>query len=150
MFNILFALVILASSAFAGNGPEIVCESLPNSGGQTALINYTGSFVRESNSLTISLAYARPNSFAQLTCGTSQMNMPFGNGILCINPLNNFVRVGQPVATNSGTCFCPVNLMEMPYQQTLYFQWWYRDNETHGYGFNTSDAMRCQIESLTQ
>jgi len=144
MKNII-AVCLLALTASAGSAYNY-CDSQPNSLGLVAHCDYTGSLTRIDNNLGCTLTNAMPQSFAQLTCGTTQFNVPFGNGTLCINPLGQFVRVGGPTATVNGNATRQVDLTLMPLGTTLLFQWWYRDTNSGAITFNTSNAMACTLD----
>ncbi len=153
MKNLLIAAIAaLVSVTASASTTSVYCTSLPNSTGQVAQIAYSGSLVRADNNLALNLSFATPHTFAQLTCGTVAMNVPFGNGVLCINPIPSFMRVGGPILTSElqpdgsfGFASRQADLTSLPQASTLYFQWWYRDTPQETITFNTSNAMSCVL-----
>jgi hypothetical protein len=133
----MIAIAVLTLTTQAQNG-TIYCTSNPNVTGQVAHMGFC-----QPTQDSMCLTNATPNGYAQLMCGTTPMNVPFANGTMCINPFNNYFRVGTPVQVSpEGTASTFIPWQTLNTNSTLYFQWLYRDIQPSGYTFNTSNALR--------
>ena len=97
------------------------------------------------NAMTLECHDVRPNNFGVFFYGPFQTNVPFGDGFRCVGGL--IKRVNPPVNSGSnGIAVKNLNFNQLPLSQiaasqTFNFQYWYRDPQPVGYGFNLSDAL---------
>jgi hypothetical protein len=141
-----------ASHALGGNGSaSTYCNATPNSFGTTARINYIGSLgVSEGTfGLRVTGLPVQPQAFGVFTYGGTQMNVPFGNGYLCINPLGGLYRMTPQLMSDTTVSR---SVVEAPAEFALFqpattwnFQFWYRNPAAGGAGFNLSDGLRVQF-----
>ena len=140
------------ASALGGNGSAYTyCSATLNSFGTTARINYIGSLGVSQNSFGLRVAGlpVQPQSFGVFTYGGTQMNVPFGNGYLCINPLGGLYRMTPQMLTDTTVSR---SVLEAPAEFQLFqpattwnFQFWYCNPAAGGAGFNLSDGLSVQF-----
>ena len=114
------------------------CASTPNSTGATAALEAQGSASLSVSLLTL-LAFPLPDQAFLFFCGPSQLDLPFGNGRLCVGGPQ--VRLGSPrLATGqlASLSFAPIAAGLTV--GSRYFQCWFRDPAAGGAAFDTSDA----------
>ena len=135
-------------SPLEGLGATSYCTSVPNSTGNAAVISAEGSNVVADQDLTFTTEGCIPNGVGLYYFGTTQVQVPFGDGFRCTGGTVQRVR---PIvfADVSGVATRSVNF-GAPYAQTivpgasLNFQYWYRDSGPSG--FNLSDAINIEFE----
>jgi hypothetical protein len=128
--------------------PFIFCESLPNSTGATARMDYTGSISITVNDFAFVISNLPFNKPAYLFYGTTQTSVPFGDGVRCIAPpLVRYAKI--PSTGPNGVVTVPLDFTQPPLSSgpgmvlpgvPYYFQLWFRD-PTGPAGFNTTSAM---------
>ena len=126
-----------------GGGPANYCSSAANSSGSAAVISVSGSTSVAANNFTLSATTvpAKPGLFFY---GASQVDVPFGNGRLCVGaPLARLSVVFGVAGTASFTYdlnLPPAAPAQITAGSTWNFQYWFRDTGV-GVGFDTSDAV---------
>ncbi|MCP3914365.1 MAG: hypothetical protein GY711_02285 [bacterium] len=129
---------------------EPTCEAVPNSSGVAAQILVAGSLHLALSNMTL-VAFSCPaNTFGIFLCGPSAADVPFGNGVLCIDPFSPGVLRLPPIVLTSvfGDALLAVDAAALPPPFTgvagggLHFQFLFRDAAGGGPGFNTSGAVR--------
>jgi hypothetical protein len=117
------------------------CSSTPNSTGLAALVAASGSnLAGGGNQLLLSAAPTQSGQPGIFFHGASQINVPFGNGSLCVGA--PIVRLLPPVvADGSGTSMRVLDNGSFLPDQIRNFQYWYRDPMGGGANFNTSNAV---------
>lgn len=126
------------------------CTSVPNSSGSAATISAVGEPRIGQNDFTLTLDGAPPQRFGMFLYGSTQTQLPFGDGFLCISPFGPIYRV-QPVfvidaqgQAEQWLDFSVPPLLNGPITSgsTWVFQAWFRDpTGPGGSGINTSDAI---------
>lgn len=139
------------TNMMAGNGSNY-CTALPNSGGSIAHISWSGSLLLADGTFQLQCSGLppAPSSFGLFTYGQTQMNVPFGNGYLCIQPLGGIFRMPtQSLAetVTRGIIDSPVQFSQFQPGSTWNFQFWYRDPQAGGSNFNLSDGLSIQFGS---
>ncbi|MBI5362346.1 MAG: hypothetical protein HZA53_04145 [Planctomycetes bacterium] len=125
--------------------PFTYCVTSPNSVGAGARIAWTGSTRVSRNDFTLVCTGARPNTTGLFFYGQAATQVPFGNGVRCID--NPFFRLPTRQANLSGDIVFQLNLGALPTGgqitagQTWRFQCYYRDIAGGGALFNASDAL---------
>lgn len=141
----------LAISGFgSSNGIQITAESAMslgtnycvgavNSTGSGALMSATGSDSVSANDLTLT-AGPVPDQPGLFFFGPSQVQVPFGNGFLCVG--NPFVRINPPSMAVGNLATRVVDLPTFGLMPgTSEFQYWFRDPPAGGELFNLSDGL---------
>jgi len=79
------------------------------------------------------------------TCGSTQYNVPFGNGYMCIMPFQGIQRMTPQnlVSTTLHKSIAaePLEFVNFVPGSSWNFQFWYRDYAAGGAYFNLSDAL---------
>ena len=127
------------------------CQGLPNSTGSPALLTALGSAVVSTNDLSLEVANAAPAQFGLFFFGPDAINLPFGEGRLCVG--GGLTRLGPALLTSgSGTVSRDIPLDTSPAAGVLIpgsrfqFQFWYRDPQGGAAGFNLSSAQSVAFE----
>lgn len=133
--------------------PQVLryCSALPNVTGAPGAIDWSGSTSIAANDLVLRADSLPPGATAIFFYGPGQSQMPFGNGILCVN--GGFARFGTPVfASAAGSATqaldynappaLPGTLFGILPSSTWKFQVWYRDWNPGTAMFNTTDALQ--------
>lgn len=130
---------------------ERFCATSPNSVGDGALIDGEGSVSVSENDFTLAATATPPNEPALFIYGPSAAQLPFGDGTLCVSPLEpGIVRLLPPSKTDgAGAISRTVDIPstsgvgQIVAGSTMHFQLWYRDpTGPGGTGFNLSDGLR--------
>ena len=125
--------------------PATYCMTSSNSVGAGARIGWTGSTRISRNDFMLHCSGVRPNATGLFFYGQTATQVPFGNGVRCID--DPFFRLPARRATAAGEIVYPLNLSALPTGggissgQTWRFQCYYRDVAGGGALFNTSDAL---------
>ncbi|MDP6988665.1 MAG: hypothetical protein QF903_04225 [Planctomycetota bacterium] len=138
-----------------GNGVLDSCECLvgrycspaaPNSVSQNgARIEATGNPSLSLNGMGLECHDVRAGEYGVFFFGPYQANVPFGDGFRCVGGL--LERINPPVlADGNGVASTDLDFTLPPTDgilvgDTLNFQYWYRDPQAVGFGFNLSDAL---------
>lgn len=122
------------------------CLASPNSTGERASIEVSGTGRIAANNLGLTALDLPPGTTSLFFIGTTQVSAPLGNGVLCAG--GSVARLAIVAADGSGTSSHAfdntVNLGAAPAVaagQTRYFQNWYRDVPAGGALFNFSNAV---------
>lgn len=143
--------VLPGSLPMVGGNTANYCTALPNSSGTTANIGYTGSLTLSDGSFELNCSGLplHPSSFGVYIYGQTQMNAPFGNGYLCIQPLGGMYRMVPQSLSNTtvtrGISEAPAQFQMFQPGSTWNFQFWYRDAAAGGSNFNLSDGLTVQF-----
>ena len=129
--------------------PGNYCESLPNSSGHAAEIGLEGTSSVSANDAVLTVSGCPPGSFGLFLFGKGEVQYPFGNGFLCISPLNGLARCDPPLlVTEDGDASQMLDLLSFPPPvpgDCWNFQFWFRDTAAGGAEFNLSDGMRLTL-----
>ena len=134
-----------------GGNTASYCTALPNSSGASAHISHSGSLTLADGSFQLSCSGlpVQPGAHGVFTYGQTQMNTPFGNGYLCIQPLGGIYRMAaQPLSSptvSRGIAEAPAQFQLFQPASTWNFQFWYRDVAAGGSNFNLSDGLSVQF-----
>jgi hypothetical protein len=125
------------------------CTSTPNSGGSAATISGSGSASIASNDLVLQAESAVASTMGLFFYGLSQAQTPFGEGFLCVG--SPIYRLAPPQASDGqGSAQKALDLTQPPLGSgngmvttgsTANFQYWYRDPQGGGSGFNLSNGL---------
>lgn len=122
--------------------PSVYCVSTPNSTGFAASISAIGSPSLSQNNLSILTVTCPSNVTGLYFYGSAQAQVPLGNGFRCIGgsivrlPVIQTDAFGDAVQT-----VLPGSIPGLAPGVTRYFQFWYRDPQGGGAGFNLSDGL---------
>lgn len=123
------------------------CVAAPNSTGLGALISRTGSTSIGINTFGLACNQLPPSAPYIFFVGTSQLQVPFGNGWRCVG--GSTIRLTPPgVTTPQGTGARQLDFTTPPLVGQVaagnvrYFQCWYRNPAAGGAGFNLSDGLQ--------
>lgn len=122
--------------------PSVYCLSAPNSTGFGASITAIGSASLSQNNLSLLTVTCPANVTGLYIYGTAQTQVPLGNGFRCIGgsivrmPVLQTDAFGDAVQT-----VLPGSIPGLAPGVTRYFQFWYRDPQGGGAGFNLSDGL---------
>ncbi|MFT7671563.1 MAG: hypothetical protein ACI8X5_004284, partial [Planctomycetota bacterium] len=124
------------------------CTGASNSAGPGASIGFTGSASLETNDLSLTAFGCPPNKTGIFYYGPNEITVPFGDGLRCVG--GAITRL-SPLQTDAlGFVSSDLDLGAAPFDagsgqaisgQTMRFQFWYRDPDAGGAGFNLSDAL---------
>jgi hypothetical protein len=116
------------------------CTANPNSTGNAAAISFTGSCSITVNSFTL-ISQPVPNQSFLFFFGPNQIQVPFGNGFLCVG--GGLTRITPPMTASNNTATRTLDLVGLGMTpSTQNFQCWFRDPMGGGSFFNTSDAIQ--------
>jgi hypothetical protein len=128
---------------FACPAPASFCATSPNSVGPGALISASGSSSITANDLVLTAAGTPPGEFGIFFYGPQALQLPLGDGILCVGQ-----GIRLPLVQSSGGAISyGLDHSLLPpggaigAGQTWLFQCWYRDPLGGPAGFNTSDGL---------
>lgn len=129
----------------------IYCVGAINSTGQAASIGYLGSTSIGQNDLVLTATACPPSQVGIFFFGLFQTQAPFGDGWLCVTGGQN--RLLPAVALNSsGVGSLQVDFTDpnspasmIPAGSVRNFQFWYRDPQLVGNGFNLSNGLSAQF-----
>jgi hypothetical protein len=133
--------------------PQNVCTSEVNSGGTSSIMEWAGSTSLEANDFVLKAREAASNQMGLFFYGGSTIDVPFGNGHLCVGSMPVGVkRLVPPVMVGFlGNASRSVDYGQPPMNSgpgriqvgsTWYFQFWFRDPAAGGARFNTSDGLQ--------
>ncbi len=128
------------------------CVLSPNSFGSGAILLWTGSQSVAQNNFSIGVQSSAPSQFGIFYYGSTQVQVPFGDGFRCVGggasgtfrfspaqqsdifgDLSRFVDMTQsPAGAGAG---------QIHAGSTWNFQYWYRDPAAGGTGFNLSNGL---------
>jgi len=146
------ATVTLVFEATPGcTDPTSYCSTAPNSAGSGALIGWEGSTSVLANDLGLTALGAAPLQFGIFYYGPEQIQQPFGEGFRCVGggALGLF-RLPVLMTDGFGDAEYALDLNQPPANagageilagSTWNAQFWYRDPQGGGTGFNLSDGL---------
>jgi hypothetical protein len=116
------------------------CAVGPNSSGNPALMGYSGSLSIATNNFTLSAFELPHNQFYIFFYGPNQIEIPFGNGSLCVGAPQT--RLKPPVKSSAtGLATRAVDISGFPVGE-MNFQCWFRDPPAGGAFFDLSDRLK--------
>lgn len=128
---------------------ESYCDVVPNSAGPGAQIRAAGIESVSDGTFTLISSGAIPNKIGLFFYGSNQINVPLGNGRLCIG---GAVRLNPPLVSDSnGTATLTLDFNTAPVGagpnqinigSTWSFQHWFRDTAAGGSLFTLSDGVQ--------
>jgi len=127
------------------------CMSTINSTGKPARIGYQGTALISQNDLVLQVGDGVPFKPGIFFFGCYETQIPFGEGYLCVtgnqHRLAPVVRLDASGAGSFALDFTdPLSPASLIHPGSNWnFQFWYRDPQTVGHGFNLSDALRAQF-----
>ncbi|MCE9595652.1 MAG: hypothetical protein K8S98_15800 [Planctomycetes bacterium] len=126
------------------------CVATPNSTGFGCSIGATGSTSIATNDFTLVVSHAPALKAGLFWYGPQSGQTPFGDGVACIG--GTFFRMNPTVTTDANgdasrhidfvTDQLPASILP---GSTWHFQFWYRDPQAGGAGFNLSDGLRADF-----
>ena len=143
---------LVFESGFDCTAPLSYCQTAPNSIGGGALIYHTGSTSVVANDLGLEVTGATPSQFGIFYYGSTQIQIPFGDGFRCVGA-GSTGTFRLPIITTDafGDGGFALDVNEPPSAAgsgavvpgaDWNFQFWYRDpNGPGGSGFNFSDGL---------
>ncbi|MFT5155429.1 MAG: hypothetical protein ACI841_005444, partial [Planctomycetota bacterium] len=140
----------MRQALFADSGvePSAYCPSEVNSTGESATLGFSGTTSLVLSDLQLDATDVPAAELAVFYAGTTQTQTPFGNGWLCIDgPLT---RLGAVVVGDEGNASLAI-ARPIPHGRSLhvgeswYAQLWYRDSNSSGAGFNTSNGLQLTV-----
>ena len=146
-----------ARGIFIPGGGTPYCIGAPNTAGDGATLDWTGTTSVSANDLTLAVYGGVPNQFGIFYYGAGSTEVPFGHGYRCVSaggvglfrvpPAQQFDAFGdaqisaflsQPPSSAGAGAIAPGS--------TWYFQFWYRDPAMGAPGFNLSSALAVSFE----
>lgn len=132
--------------------PAAYCPGTPNSTGTPAILDSQGSLSLAANNLVLTISGGVPNQFGLFFYGGASVDLPFGNGRLCVGGgSQGLFRLNPPTQVGAGgTTSLAIDLTQPPMASgsgeviatsTWNFQFWYRDPAAGGSAFNLSNAV---------
>ena len=143
-----FAYRLQVRNAVCGPLGGAYCTALPNTTGASAGILADGSASVLANDYTLSVSDVPPSAPGLFFYGDQQQSVSFGNGLRCVGGAAYRLHPVRPVDA-SGRLSRLVDFTRAPagvgpgqiaVGSTWNFQFWYRDGQAGGFGFNLSDA----------
>lgn len=136
--------------ATADCGTLRYCTPTPNSTGSPGFLAMTGSQTFSMDDSVLEATQCPPDMIGVFFRGKNKAQIPFGNGTLCISPLDSGLYTVQPpvVVSRSGQAAAKVDMRKlldggrMADNATWSFQFWYRDPLAGGAGSNLTNAVR--------
>jgi len=119
---------------------ENTCRATVNSTGAPARMSAFGSDRAVVGSELTLTAEPVPDQVGLFFYGPTEIEVPFGNGYLCVG--GGVTRVFPPVRAIGRSVSTVLDAGAFVPGETVYFQYWFRDPSAGGAAFNTSDALR--------
>ncbi len=132
--------------------PASYCIGAPNSAGPGATMGWSGSTSVSGDDFTLTAAGGIPGSYGMFFYGPATMQLPLGDGFLCVDggTIGIFrLEPGSQISAG-GTLFRKVDFDAPPSVSgagrilggaTWYFQLWYRDSPAGMSGYNLSNGL---------
>ena len=142
-----YALVVSGTLGEAGGcvAPLPYCDGNANSTGAPAVFSSSGSSSVSSNDMVFQATSCPPNQPGLYFYGFSAIDVPAGDGRLCVGSPS--FRLPVVFADGSGTATFALDLTQLPPGGTIqsgdttFVQLWYRDPAFGGSGFNFSNGL---------
>jgi hypothetical protein len=140
-----------AAVAAAGGGGgscsvSTYCVGAQNSVGSGGQISHNGSTSIAANDMRLVAVAVPPNQFGIFYYGPNQTQAAFGDGFRCVS--GSVSRLGVVQISSWGDVYTDLDIASPPQPSgqitdgsTWNFQFWYRDPNFGGAGFNLSDAL---------
>jgi hypothetical protein len=126
--------------------PVAYCIGAPNSTGRHARIGSTGSTRISDANFALTITGIRPGALGQFFFGTSQQQIPWGDGFLCVGGslrrLSPILAADAQGATGLRIDFASPAASVITPGSMWNFQFHYRDVAAGGTGFNSSNALQ--------
>ncbi len=128
----------------------VYCIAMVNSIGQTALIGSEGSTSMTANDFALTVSGCPPQRNGIFFFGCYETLVPFGEGMLCVTGQQRRLPMVHLDAAGAGRFALdfsdPLSPLSVITPQAYWnFQFWYRDPQPVGHGFNLSNALRVQF-----
>jgi hypothetical protein len=132
--------------------PTTYCVAAPNSVGPGMEMSFTGTTCYSNNDLTLWAFGGPPNKPGIFYYGSSQTQVPFGNGFRCVSGAT--FRLPPVTIDGFGDVSFPVDLTTPPFSfgpgewlpgDTWFTQFWYRDPAAGGAGYNLTDGLEVNV-----
>jgi hypothetical protein len=140
------ALLLALPLLMSGNTPdfESYCQSGDNSWGIGAVIVGEGTSSLALDDCSMNVTNMVGNRYCGIMYGTVPMELPFGDGWLCLHPGYSQFIGGTKYTSATGEQNWQATLDFASPGDTIYFQAWYRDP---GFGsqFNTSNGLKVNV-----
>jgi hypothetical protein len=128
---------------------EVFCHSEENSTGMVGDLEMTGSMSIARNDVELYSGNLPVGLYGQFFYGADPASLPFGDGILCVNPFKpGLIRLrGVSLIDEAGGAESHLDFLALGSRgailpgQKWYFQFWFRDPKPGGAGFNLSDGL---------
>lgn len=127
------------------------CPATPNSTGQGATLTATGVPSLSTPGFSMSVGSAPADRPVKFLYSSAAVQLPFGDGWMCISPYTGLRRLGPVLSTDAaGIATLPLDFPGSPLVNgtfsglsTWHFQAWFRDTGVvGGTGINTTNALR--------
>jgi hypothetical protein len=123
------------------------CVAMVNSVGQTAQIGWEGTNSMGANDFALTVTGCPPGRNGIFFFGKYETMIPFGEGVLCVTGEQQRLPIvhldGAGVGRYALDFNDPLSAASHITPATYWnFQFWYRDPQTVGHGFNLSNALR--------
>jgi hypothetical protein len=128
----------------------LYCIGMINTTGDSAHIDSHGSTTISQNDFVLTVDHCPPNHNGIFFFGCYQTQIPFGEGMLCVTGEQHRLPMVHLDAQGAGSYaldftdpLSPASIIEpgRPWN----FQFWYRDPQPVGHGFNLSNALSAQF-----
>jgi hypothetical protein len=128
--------------------PQIYCSTSPNSVGGGAILGWSGTGNLILNDFDLYVYACPPNTTGLFYYGSSQTQVPFGNGFRCVG--GTVFRLGAQVTDAFGDALRSLDLTALPSGpaqpgDVRHFQFWYRNPAGGGAGFNLSNGLTLTV-----
>ncbi len=140
------ASIVLLYDPAPCTAPTNYCFSVPGTHGLSATLAAQGSTSLAAADFALLVEDARPNVFGFVFQGTGEVQVPLGDGFLCVGA--DQARYAPITVDGSGSALFPIDYAAppLPAAQILpgsswNFQFWYRDASPTGAGSNLTDAV---------
>ena len=135
---------------FAECGVQGYCPSLPNSTGAAALLTASGSLSVGGFDTVLAATHCPPAVLGLFIYGQNKFELPFANGMLCVNPLPPGLFRLQPAVLVSplGEGKAWLDFAALPSEgqilagTTWSFQFWFRDAAAGAASANLTNGLR--------
>jgi Tol biopolymer transport system component len=126
------------------------CPGLINTTGESAQIDWQGSTSLAQNDFVLKVSHAPPLHAGIFFFGCYATSVPFGEGLLCVTGQQHRLPMVHLGPDGTGAYALDVanpaaaEALIAP-ESTWNFQFWYRDPQPVGHGFNLSNALRAHF-----
>jgi Tol biopolymer transport system component len=126
------------------------CVAMINSTGQAAYIDWHGTTQISRNDFELRVEHCPPGRNGIFFFGCYETAVPFGEGMLCVTGFQRRLPIVRVDANGLAACALDFtdptsNASTIEPYSTWKFQFWYRDPQPVGHGFNLSNALSAQF-----